>query len=550
MSARFLAALEQLRLQFGDPAAVRQKHEALKALDRTTLKTADEVLRLHEVLCFMRAYPDDEPLLRRVERMLKGFAARADLRAHAASLENSGIAGTPIRYAFFWPTAQWLAEKWPTALNFDRDDTVAGERILSRLPLMVSDAEAVWIKERGTNGFAALDALRPSRMTDAAFLLGQLETISGNAITREAIHDAIEPLYVLSSTPTGPSRTHPAHRVASIFYQRTPLERPRPDVRAEVAKAPLAVRTVSAQRGEELIALAREAMVTRERDMDVFAYGDARDVRVVHDADGLAFVLIGMLPERRLLLPAMYGFLTLRNGVPIGYGDIGNLDRTAALSFNTFASFRGGEAAHTFARLLAITHHVFGATSFSLDGYQLGKDNEEGISSGAWWFYYKLGFRPYHIEPQRIAREELARVRANPRHRSPPSALLKLAEYPVFLNIDPRRPRGIPPVADLGLHVAKRMATSRTAPLELSLPDAAAKRIGLRSFTGFSAGERWAWSRWSPLLLSIDGLERWTLGEKRQLIDIVRAKGSRSELEYLRRFDQHPRLARALLGRY
>jgi hypothetical protein len=550
MTARIIAVLEQLRLQFGDPAALKQKHEALRALDRASLKTADELMRLHEVLCFMRAYPDDEQLLRRVERLLHRFGTRADLRTQATALENSGIAGTPIRYAFFWPTAQWLAQRWPTALTFDRGDTVAGERILRQLPLLVSGAEAVWVKERGTDGFTALDVLRPGRMTDATFFLRQLDTLSGNAITREAVHDAIEPLYLLSPTSTGPSRTHALHRVAPVVYQRAPLERPRPDVRAEVAKAPVSVRVVAPDRGAELITLAREAMVTRERDLDAFAYGDARDVRIVHDYDGLAFAVNGVAPERRQFLPAVFGAITLRNGVPIGYIQIDVLDRTAAIAFNTFSTFRGGEAAYVFARTLAMTHHVFGATSFSLEPYQLGKDNEEGIASGAWWFYYKLGFRPYHIEAQRIAREELARVRAKPRHRSTPATLLRLAEYPLFLNIDPRRPRGIPPIADLGPHVARRLAKIRSTQEALQFPEAAAKRIGLRSFAGFGAGERAAFVRWSPLLLSIDGIERWSLGDKRGLIEIVRAKGGRSELEYLRRFDQHPRLARALLGRY
>ena len=36
---------------------------------------------------------------------------------------------------------------------------------------------------------------------------------------------------------------------------------------------------------------------------------------------------------------------------------------------------------------------AFGCTSFSIEPYQLGRDNDEGIESGAWWFYRKLGFR-------------------------------------------------------------------------------------------------------------------------------------------------------------
>ncbi|MFM9883339.1 MAG: hypothetical protein ACKVQT_09960 [Burkholderiales bacterium] len=552
MPARSLAILERLRLQFGDPGAIQQKLEALRALEHARLRTAEQVIRFHEALCFIRAYPDDDTILRRVERLLKNFAARIDLRAHAAALENSGIAGTATRYAFFWPTARWLAQEWPNAMTLDRSDTVAGERILRQLPLIVSGAEAVWVKERGTDGFAALDTLRPGRVTDATFLLRQMEELPGNAITREAFHDGIEPTYLLSPTPASPARTHAVHRVGPIVFQRTALERTRPDLRAEFARPPVSVRAVTPQRGAQIVALARAAMVTRERDLDAFAYGDPRDVRIVHDYDGLSFALNGVQPDRRLLLPAVFGALTLRNGVPIGYVQIDLLDRTAALSFNTFPTFRGGEAALALARTIALTHHLFGATSFSLEPYQLGKGNDEGIASGAWWFYYKLGFRPYHIEPQRIARDELARMRVNRRHRSSPLILERLAEHPLFLNFDPRRPRGIPPIAELGLHVSKRLTQMRAADPGKSaeLPEMAAKRIGLRSFSGFSASERWAWGRWSALLLSLDGLERWTAGEKRQLIEIVRAKGGRSEIEYLRRFDKHPRLGKALLGRY
>ena len=80
--------------------------------------------------------------------------------------------------------------------------------------------------------------------------------------------------------------------------------------------------------------------------------------------------------------------------MPIGYGEAFVIGRSATMTFNIFESFRGGEAAYTFARTLAMVRQVFGAESFSLDPYQLGKGNDEAIASGAWWFYYKLGFRP------------------------------------------------------------------------------------------------------------------------------------------------------------
>ncbi len=45
-------------------------------------------------------------------------------------------------------------------------------------------------------------------------------------------------------------------------------------------------------------------------------------------------------------------------------------------------------------------------------------------------------------------------------------------------------------------------------------------------------------------LLSL--VERWPADDRHELVQIIRAKGGRSELEYLRRFDGHRRLRSAL----
>gem|GEM_PF-2713781 len=46
------------------------------------------------------------------------------------------------------------------------------------------------------------------------------------------------------------------------------------------------MRQVSPQEGQGLIDLAREAMVTRARDLDAFAYGSPQDVRMVDRGGG------------------------------------------------------------------------------------------------------------------------------------------------------------------------------------------------------------------------------------------------------------------------
>jgi hypothetical protein len=131
-----------------------------------------------------------------------------------------------------------------------------------------------------------------------------------------------------------------------------------------------------------IIDLARSAMTTRSRDLDAFAYGDPRDVRIAEDTRGLAFALIGMIAERRKPDAPVYGVVTLRNGVPIGYMDLVLSGSQVEISFNTFSTYRDGEAARVFVRTLAMARRVFGSKTFLIGPYALGHRNPEAIDSG------------------------------------------------------------------------------------------------------------------------------------------------------------------------
>ena len=105
-----LSRLETLRTTYGDRAA-QTKLDLLRRLDATRLASAGHVRRLHEALCFLRTYPDDQRVASRVARMLTAFDRRADLRQFRDELADTGIAGTAIHYRFFWSTALWLARR-------------------------------------------------------------------------------------------------------------------------------------------------------------------------------------------------------------------------------------------------------------------------------------------------------------------------------------------------------------------------------------------------------------------------------------------------------
>jgi len=543
-----LRRLERCRDDYGSGAAAH-KLALLAALGRTQLTGPGQVRRLHETLCFLRAYPDDAQVLAVVERMLARFDRRADLRAHREALAHGGIAGTTTWYPFFWPTARWLATRWPKQLRFDRSDAEAEKSLARALPLLVTPHEAVALRELKLAGYAAVDRLRARGQTDATFLVRRVAALAGDDFTREAFYDAINPSCELLAAGDTPARTGEKFAPAPVVFRSAPPRRGRPDLRAEARRAPRSVRRLSTADGARLVDLARGAMVGRSRDLDAFAYGNAGDCWLVDDGGGLAFGLIGVAAERRAPLAAIYGGLTLSNGVPIGYIQADLAGRSAALSFNTFETFRGGEAAFTFGRLLAALRHVFGADAFSIEPYQLGEGNDEGIASGAWWFYYKLGFRPRAAAARTLAAVELARMKHRPAHRSSSATLRQLAAHHLFFDLDRRRRTPLPPLATIGLRVARLLAARHgdREQARAQIGREAAAVLGLRSLRLLSDGERRAFADFSPLVL-LAGAARWPQRHRRDLLALIRAKAAGSELDYARRLAAHEPLCKALLA--
>ena len=98
-AATLLQKLERVRSVYGGDAS-STKLQLLEALRRRRLPTAGQVLRFHEALCFLRAYPDDPQVLATVEELLHGFARRGDLTRQRRALADSGLAGTEINFSF------------------------------------------------------------------------------------------------------------------------------------------------------------------------------------------------------------------------------------------------------------------------------------------------------------------------------------------------------------------------------------------------------------------------------------------------------------------
>jgi hypothetical protein len=483
--------------------------------------------------------------------MLHAFARRRDLRRHAEALADSGIAGTPITYLFFAETAAWLVRRWPDAVTIDWDELEDEERLEQALPLFACWSETPGLDECGFAAREWVARMKGRDETDAAFVVRRCRAIRPDPFAYERFYEDLGLTLRLAPRATTPARTHARVAPARVAFQRGPLSRGRPLLREAVRLRPRRVRPLSRADGARYVDMAREAMVTRSRDLDAFAYGSPDDVRLVDWEDGLQFAAIGMIPERRLLLEAVYAFLTLKNGVPIGYVLNSALFGSAEVAYNVFETYRGAEAAHVYARALATVRELFGTDSFTIYPYQLGEDNEEAVQSGAWWFYQKLGFAPRDRAARALMQQELARMRRRPAHRSSPRTLRRLAGANVFWHAGARRDDviGLLPLANAGLavtaYLARRFGSDRERGEETCAREAA-RLLGVGSLRGWSAAERLAWRRWSPLVGCLPGADRWPTAAKRALATVVRAKGGRRESDFVRGFDAHALLRRAI----
>jgi len=571
--ARTLAALERIHTQFG-PGVEPRKLALLGRMLRARLATARAVLRYHEVLCFLTAYPDSPRIDAQARVNLAAFESRADVRHHGEALASSGIAGTPTDYRFFWPMARWLASRWPEQLKIDWDEFERADQLEALLGLLALPAEMPGLDEFSYPVRHWLTRMKGAGESDAAFLVRRFGELPMADRTREAIYDGLDvPMRLAPGTDT-PSRTRArtervfdavtdaarprraAHRRTwrdPIHYTTAPLDRRRPDLAAEIACPPAAIRLLSPRAGQELVELARVSMVTRQRDLDAFAYADARDVRLIDAGEGIQFACMGVVPERRLMFESVYGFVTLKNGVPVGYVLTSALFGSSEIAYNVFDTYRGGEAARIYGRVIAATAHLFGSDTFTIYPYQLGDDNDEALQSGAWWFYWKLGFRPRDPNVLRLARGEVTRMKRNARHRSSIETLRKLARVNVYWSAGPEREDviGRLPLANTGYAVTRALARRFGARRELAAQTCereAMVLLGVRTFAGWSAAQRAWWRSWAPLVTVLPGVSRWSPAARRALVEVIRAKGGPREDEFVRRFDAH-RLLRTAIRR-
>jgi hypothetical protein len=408
---------------------------------RKKIKDTDTLVSYHEELLFLRAYPKNAATVREVEKELRHFADRvAALDIDPAPLQHpevSGIAGTSVTDTFSFYIVRWLLRRHPTEVTIDWEWFEDENRLAETWPRFIPLLEEDTFVEANIPYREWLAAARRGR-AELPWLMERFNALPKTDKERAELYDS-QQLYVRWTPDFSASRTGMRLPTRRLFYHRGPLIQRRDVDLAKALVQPVTLTKISERQGEQALDMARDASTIRYRELYGFTHGDPKHVYHVELGRGVELYLAGLPPDKRLPLRAYHAAMIYKNGVPIGYFEGLSLFERMESGFNLYYTFRDGEAAWLYARTLNVMHKHAGVTAFSLDPYQIGHENEEGIESGAFWFYRKLGFRPTSKEALRLALKEEEKIRTRQGYRTPASTLRKLAASPMIFELDEKR---------------------------------------------------------------------------------------------------------------
>jgi hypothetical protein len=554
---RLLHQLEEYRNRFGRAEAARVV-ELLSRLGKRRFSDVASLIRFHEVLLFLRAFPQGPEVVRQTERLLRDFFERVERLESAGTdmdefdpLEVSGIAGTVMQDTLSFDVMRWLVDRvrdveivWDD-YSEERAMGVAWPRLM---PLLEEDGDI----EPNVPWQRWLQTAAGRKNGNLQWMVRQFARLPEPDAEKALLYDSLRLPVRWRLNNQRFSRTRNWQPVRRVFFHRGPLlTRAEVSLEKELAQTPPVLHRLSAKQGQAVMNLVREVMLVRYRELYGTTFGNPRSMVRADVGRGVSIYLWNLDPARRLPLRAYVAGFLLKNGVPISYFETTGVCEWMEVGFNTFYTFRGGEGAWIYAQALRCLVELAGVKCISMYPYQLGDGNEEAIESGAFWFYRKLGFRPGRKDLLKLVQREEDRIARDPKYRTSVRTLRRLAAGHIFYELPGSQVGAWDSFSTrkIGMKVNQRMAREFGGSSE-RIREASSKWLahilGVKPVFRTQLEET-NFENFAMVLASVPGLSSWNSQEKRALLQVIRSKAEANEMLYWRLTETHRRLRGLLL---
>ncbi len=553
---RTVIQLQNARHDYGKAA----RTEALLSRLTTSRIVDPELLaQVHDALLFLCAFPHSVRVAKLADALLAKIEADV-LRIRRSGTHDdvfddekiSGMAGTVLREEHTYEVARWLAQRYPAQVTAEWDVEELYGKLVNALPRFMPLIEDDTFVEPDIPFLKWMSTASDAEGREWLWLMKQFEAAPLSMKEKTELYDALGLTLRFNLAKCPASRTYARRPVKSLYIHRVALlQRKDVSLAAELNSPDIPLEKLDPAEATEVLNQAREALAVRHREL----YGTTRaDANHVYRADvgrGVEMFIWGLPPDRRLPLRAYHAGCTYKNGVPINYLEAISLFDWSEVGFNTFYTYRDGETAWIYSKILHLLHQLAGVSCISVYPYQIGFENEEAIQSGAFWFYRKMGFRPGRPDLLALTEREERKLAKDPKYRTSAKTLRKLATGHIFYEFA-NAPRGRYDnfsVRKIGLAVQRRMAAEFDGSIHRMRDETSGRLAKILHLdpSDLKPIERDAFNNFAYMLSLIPEVADWSAAEKSDLIDIIRAKAAPEESAYLRLLQAHQSLKRSIV---
>ncbi len=429
---KHIGLLFNVRNKFGSEFS-EWKLSLLKKLCNEKITGRKNIITYYDSLLFLLAYPDNEYVFQSATLALRKLESDIHSSQNTKTvLFNSGVTGTEASAAFSFEIVKWLHQKFPSVISLN--NIVADEyRMQSILSVVMPKVESEILQDANADWKSWFNVTHHT-----SELLGKLISVFDQTDIRPEVKDELWNTLEINVLINFLLHTCLPESLITRYYHQS-IEK-KISINNRKNKKPVKV-SLTENEAEHIIDCGRIILLRHLKEIDPVTFTSPNLVSYYKLERGVSVALLGMIPERRHPNDCYIGYVAFKNGLPVAYAGSWILFDSARIGLNVFPSYRGGESQYIFQQVINLHKEVYNLNRISADPYQIGKHNDDGIKSGAFWLYYHLGFRPVKAEQKKIAEEEAKKIKTIIGYRSSSAILKKLAESKLEIVFDKKAVR-------------------------------------------------------------------------------------------------------------
>ncbi len=511
-----------LRNQYGKKALAEKIH-LLDLLNEKIPTGKKALLAYYDVLLFIIAYPDNKTIYTNALRSLQALENYiANKETLQYSFYNSGITKSSVCAAFSFEIVKWLRLNHRADIRLDSFEA-ADEQIRSTLTVVMQKVETEKMQETKT----AWKVWIENSLQEGEDLLDGLINIFENCSLRPEVKDELWNTIGINTEIDFSSHCSLSGKLVQPFYHRSIIRKLPKQVEFKPKKIKL-----SAAEAEQIIDCSRMILIRQLREIDPISFTYPDGVAYYQLQRGYSIALMNMIPQRQVPNDCYLGYTVFKNGLPVAYAGSWIMFNSSRIGLNVYPYYRGGESQYIFQLALQVHAKVFGLKRFTVDAYQIGKENDDGIRSGAFWVYHKAGFRPIEKKQKELAAEEEIKIKKTPGYRSSISVLKKLADSRMELYLNQNAlPFDAVDLSDMYAAILKKKYKNNRLLAEKGNVKRLATILGIKNPN--EASMNYILKNWALLLLYKENELQKNHLLKKELNQLFKLKAAGRENEYI-----------------